>query len=500
MKLQFPEENNHNFENNFSSSKKEINKKMQNEYLIKYKNLFGDSFNDVELIDIFEKKNYNENEILNDIKALLSIGNDKKYYNDNTSEEHHSPSFVRNINSKTNIINKKYDKNKKDILSNDSEIPSDYPPPPKDDENINNIINNNKDTLLQYKKILFKKLKSGNNTYKINNYKDEINFDDNSKLKTEFNTNKYKDHKEIKLIELYKNNNNIKNCSPNSKYQSIQINNYNKDNSNNNISNEEKKKYIQYFFGNMKNYSKKSQNNLKGENFGKSPDFNRRRNINISPDKPEFYEQKVLTYKKGIKNYYSNKKRSYNYLKVNFKVNDIFIPACYDNPNREQFLKIINEKKQQNPDKIIEFLYPQIPPMGPIPYYSNIYQPYNQFNPYMNMYMTPPPIQYPLQNSLNNEIINSNQFQNSNNIQNIQNFNNNNLATSGNNCPELANSLNNNELVQLNNNQVNNQTNTNSNPNSLLMNKIGMHNYSSNNKSSGNVSTSGIINTTSSFK
>ena len=56
MKLQFPEENNHNFDNNFSSSKKEINKKMQNEYLIKYKNLFGDSFNDVELIDIFEKK------------------------------------------------------------------------------------------------------------------------------------------------------------------------------------------------------------------------------------------------------------------------------------------------------------------------------------------------------------------------------------------------------------------------------------------------------------
>ena len=496
MKLQFPEENIKNFENNFPSSKKEINKTIQNDYLIKYKNVFGDSLNDVELIDIFEKHNYNENEIINDIKALLSIGNDRKYYNDNTSEEHHSPSFVHNINSKTNITNNKYDKNKKKLLNNDSEIPSDYPPPPKDDENINSIINNNKETLLQYKKILFKKLKSGNNTYKINNYKDEINFDDN--LKTEFNTNKYKEHnKEIKLIELYRKSNNAKNNSPNSKYSPIQIKNYNKDNLNNNISNEEKKKYIQYFFGNMKNYSKKNQNS---ENVGKSPDFNRRRNINISPDKSEIYEQKVLTYKKGVKNNCSNKKRAYNYLKVNFKVNDIFIPACYDNPNREQLLKIINEKKQQNPDKIIEFLYPQIPPMGTIPFYSNMYQSYNQFNPYMNMYMTPPPIQYPLQSSLNNEIMNNNQFQNSNNIQNIQNFSNNNLATSINNGPELTNSLNNNELFQLNNNQVNNQININSNPNSLLMNKIGMHNYSSNNKSSGNVSTSGIINTTSSFK
>ena len=496
MKLQFPEENNKNYENNFPSSKKEINKKIENEYLVKYKNLYGDSFNEVELIDIFEKNNYNDNEIINDIKALLSIGNDKKYYNENTSEEHHSPSFVRNINSKNNVINNKYDKNKKELLSNDSEIPSDYPPPPKDDENINNIINNNNDTLLQYKKILFKKLKSGNNTYKINNNKDEINFDDNSKLKTEFNTNKYKEQKEIKLIELYRKNNNFKNCSPNSKYQP----NYNKDNLNNNISNEEKKKYIQYFFGNMKNYSKKSQISIKGDGIGKSPDFNRRRNINISPDKPEFYEQKILTYKKGMKNYYSNKKRSYNYLKVNCKVNDIFIPASYDNPNREQLLKIIKEKRQQNPDKIIEFLYPQIPPIGQIPFYSNIYQPYNQFNPYMNMFMTSPPIQYPLQSSLNNEIMNSNQFPNSNGIQYIQNFSNNNLATSVNNGPELANSLNNNELLQLNNNQVNNQFNNNLNPNSLLMNKIGMHNYSSNNKSSGNVSNSGIINTTSSFK
>ena len=496
MKLQFPEENNKNYENNFSSQK-ESNKKVEKEYLIKYKNLYGDSFNDIELIDIFEKNNYNENEIINDIKALLSI-NDKKYYNDNTSEEHHSPSFVRNINSKSNIINNKYkyDKSKKELLSNDTEIPSDYPPPPKDDENINDILNNNNDTLLQYKRILFKKLKSGNNTYKINKNKDEINIDDNSKLKTEFNTNKYKEQKEIKLIEVYRKNINIKNCSPNTKYQPI----YNKDNLNNNISNEEKKKYIQYFFGNMKNYSKKAQNGVKGENIGKSPDFNRRRNINISPDKPEFYEQKILTYKKGMKNYYSNIKRSYNYLKVNCKVNDIFIPASYDNPNREQLLKIINEKKQQNPDKIIEFLYPQIPPMGPIPFYSNIYQPYNQFNPYMNIYMTPPPIQYSLQNSLNNEMMNSNQFQNSNNIQNIQNFSNNNLATNTNNGQELINSLNNNELLQLNNNQVNNQINNNSNPNSLLMNKIGMHNYSSNNKSSGNVSNSGIINTTSSFK
>ena len=55
MKLQFPNENNeNNFDNSFSSSKKNMNNNKQKEYLIKYQELYEYSFKDVELIDIFE--------------------------------------------------------------------------------------------------------------------------------------------------------------------------------------------------------------------------------------------------------------------------------------------------------------------------------------------------------------------------------------------------------------------------------------------------------------
>ena len=487
MKLQFPEEiNNKKIDFNFSSSKKDSNKKQQNEYLNKYIKLYGDSFNDTELIDIFEKNDYDDQKIINDIKSLLSIGNDRKIYPDNNleEEEHHSPSFAHNLNSKTIY------KNKKDNF-NEYEIPSDYPPPPKNEEN-NNISNIDDNNLLLYKKYLFKKLKSSNNTYKPNKHaKELINYDDMNRNNIEFNTNKKKD---IKLIDMHKNiNNKVNNISPNdnhkTKYQFIER----KNNIQNNITKEQKKKYIKYFFGNMKNYSKNSQNNIKIENKGKSPDFCRRKNVlNISPDKADFLEKKVLTYKKGMKTYFTNKKSSYVYLKIAFKVNDIFIPACYDNPQREQLLKMINEKRKQNPDKIIEFIFPQMIPMGPMPLYSNLYQPYNQINPYMNLYMQSPPIPYPVQNSLNNDLMN-NQLPSSNDNQNI-----NNMITNI-NSPYLGNSLNNNEIIQINDNQSKNQFNNNSNPNSLLINNIGLYNYS-NKKSSGNVSNSGNINTTSSFK
>ena len=172
------------------------------------------------------------------------------------------------------------------------------------------------------------------------------------------------------------------------------------------------------------------------------------------------------------------------------KVNDIFIAACYDNPQRDQFLKIFNEKRKENPDKVIELIIPQIPSMPSLPFYSNVYPPCSQFNPYMNMYMMPSPIQYPTQNVLNSQIINNESFNNSQNI-------NNNIVTPINNTKNL-NSLNNIEIMQLNYNQIN-QLNNNSNANSFLVNNMGMNNYS-NKKSSGNVSNSGIINTTSSFK
>ena len=492
MNLQFPDENNNiKFDDNFSSSKKDINKNLQNEYLIKYQKLYGDSFSEIELIDIFEKDNYNDEKIINDINQLLLMENKKFDNENNTIEKHYSPSFAHNSNSKNSIMNNKYDKSDKINLQKDSEIPSDYGPPPKNEENNIKIINNN--VLLEYKKNLFNKLRTANNTYKCNRNKiDELNFDDIIKGKTEYNM------KDNKLIEFDKNNKNYNNInvSPNPNSQTLQIKQAN------NINKDQKKEYIKIFFGNMKNYSKKQINNIKRENFGKSPNFGKRKNIlDMSPDKNEFYEQKVLTYKKGMRNYYSKKRKSYNYqyLKINYKVNDIFISACYDNPQREQFLKIFNAKRKENPDKVIEIIIPQIPSMPSIPFYSNIYPPYNQFNPYMNMYMMPP-IQYPSQTNLNSQIMGNNQF--NNNSQNIQNINNNMGIPL--NSSQTPNSLNNTEILQLNNNQINqinqiNQLNNNSNANSFLINNIGIHNYS-NNKSSGNVSTSGIINTTSSFK
>ena len=493
MELRIPKEGNNKNYSKKPSIKDDINRNKQKDFLIKYHKLFGDSLNDVELLDIFEKHNYNETKIIKDINALLSINNEIHYYekndNDNYNENNnirnnHSPSFGRNFNSRSNTL-----KNRKENYICESDIPSDYPPPPKNEEYINiNSINSN--TLLKYKKFLFKELKRKNNTLKIRNYKkDEINFDDVKINKTEYYSNQDKDKdKETQLIGLYKKND----IRP--KYQSIKRNNKNNEI---NISKEQKKKYMQYFFRNIKNYSRNLYNN-KNDKKGKSPDFGRNNIVNLSPDNSDYSEKKVLTYKKGMKNYYLSKRSSFSYLKISYKINDIFIPACYENPQRDQLLKMINEKKHQNPDKIIEIIFPQIPPMGAIPFYSNLYPTYNQYNPYMNMYMYMPSpiIQYPLQNSYNCEIM-TNKLQNSNNIEISQNLNNN--ITSNANGQESTNPLNNNEIIQLNKNLINNQSKNNSSQNSLLMNNIGSLNYY-NHKSSGNISNSGNVNTTSSFK
>ena len=484
MNLQFPDENNIKFEDNYSSHKKDINKNLQNEYLIKYQKIYGNSFSDIELLNIFNKNNYNEEKIINDINSLL-MTNGKNNDNDidnNNNERHYSPSFAKNINSKNinskiSIRNIKYDKNDKLFLQKNSEIPSDYGPPPKNEEN-NKVLNNN--ILLEYKKNLFDKLRQTNNTYKINRHiNEELNFDEIMKGKTELKMNKQKEI-ETMINESYKNNDNsnIINTSPNFKSKKNIIKNINKD---------KKIEYIKIFFGNMKNYTISP---IKRNKKGRSPNYEKKKNnLDISPNKTDLVKEKVFTYKKGIRANYSRGKKAYNnkYLKINKKVNDIYISACYDNPQREQFLKIYNEKRKENPDKVIELIIPQIPSMPSLPFYSNVYSPYNQFNPYMNMYMIPSPIQYPTQNVLNSQIINNKSFNNSNNME------------APNNNSQTLNSVNNPEIMKVNNNQIN-QLNNNSNTNSFLVNNIGMNNIS-NNKSFGNISNnSGIINTTSSCK
>ena len=268
-----------------------------------------------------------------------------------------------------------------------------------------------------------------------------------------------------------------------------------------NINKELKKKYIREFFGYMKNYSKGMSNNIHRSNWGKSPDFNNRREniLDTSPDKEQFYKHKLLTQKKGFKNYYSNEnelndmhlrgRKEYNikYLKIEHKVNDIFISACYDNPQRDQYLKIINEKRRQNPDKIIEFIIPQFPMFPPLNPYQNMMNPYNQYgqyNPYMNMnmYMMPPPPQYFMQNPTANasksESGNSN---NSNQKSNNKNNNNNNKMET----PENPNY----NIIQgsNNNNQINVKINNTPNPNALLINNNdSKSNKSTRNSNSGN--------------
>jgi len=254
-----------------------------------------------------------------------------------------------------------------------------------------------------------------------------------------------------------------------------------------NINKELKKKYIREFFGYMKNYSKGMSNNRHRTNWGKSPDFNNRRDniLDASPDKEQFYKHEILTQKKGFKNYYSNdnelndmhlrgrKEYIIKYLKIEHKVNDIFISACYDNPQRDQYLKIINEKRRQNPDKIIEFIIPQFPMFPPLNPYQNMMNPYSQYgqyNPYMNMnmYMMPPPPQYLMQNPTPNINKNDNKI-NNNNIETPENQNYNIVQGSN------------------NNNQINVKINNTPNPNSLLTNNNdSKSNKSTRNSNSGN--------------
>ena len=248
----------------------------------------------------------------------------------------------------------------------------------------------------------------------------------------------------------------------------------------------------------MKSY----KNNIRTNNPGKSPDITKRNNIlDSSPDKVEFYEKKVYTYKKATKNNFSKTKTPYNYLEVESKVNDIYISSCYDNPQRDHILKMINEKRKQNPDKIVEVLFTQFP--TPLPFYSDMYQPYNQFNPYMNMYMMPSPQNYQMQSQIIHSQMNNNQKQNYNinnqNIKGINNINNYHVANNMSNTPENQSSLINSELNHINSMTPNSNYNLNNKYIiSNLSNNIAVDN--SNNRSLGNLSNSGNINSSTSFK
>ena len=511
MKLQYYKDsnNNNNIDDHYySSASKENNEEKQNNYLIKFRKLYGNSFSDVELLDIFSKNNYNENEIKADIKALLEINDSKKLEYSKRNDEHYSPSFGHSSNDKKNKINtenikkKMYfnspnkEKEKENNSQKDTEVPSDYAPPPKHGDIRNlNMINNDEninDILLEYKKEMFNKLKCQNYSYKSNkSKKDELNYDNISKCRTEKNI---KTNHENDIIDINKNNIVITNNSPGPECITPLSKKQNQINNNQEINKELKKKYIKYFFGNIKNYN----NNIRTNNPGKSPDITKRKNIlDSSPDKIEYYEKKIYTYKRGNKFNSSNKKTPNNLFQIESKVNDVYISSCYDNPQRDHIIKMVNEKRKQNPDKIVEVLFTQFP--SPVPFYSNMYQPYGQYNPYM--YMMPSPNNYPMQPPMINPSLNDGQIPQYTNINNkeINNTNNYNVTTKG-NLSESQNSLNSSDMNRINNiTPITPNMNYNLNNNYLsASNNIVVDNL--NNKSIVNMSNSGNINSSSSFK
>ena len=511
MKLQYYKDsnNNNNIDDHYySSASKENNEEKQNNYLIKFRKLYGNSFSDVELLDIFSKNNYNENEIKADIKALLEINDSKKLEYSKRKDEHYSPSFGHSSNNKKNKINtenikkKMYfnspnkEKEKENNSQKETEVPSDYAPPPKHGDIRNlNMINNDEninDILLEYKKEMFNKLKCQNYSYKSNkSKKDELNYDNISKCRTEKNI---KTNHENDIIDINKNNIVITNNSPGPECITPLSKKQNQINNNQEINKELKKKYIKYFFGNIKNYN----NNIRTNNPGKSPDITKRKNIlDSSPDKIEYYEKKIYTYKRGNKFNSSNKKTPNNLFQIESKVNDVYISSCYDNPQRDHIIKMVNEKRKQNPDKIVEVLFTQFP--SPVPFYSNMYQPYGQYNPYM--YMMPSPNNYPMQPPMINPSLNDGQIPQYTNINNkeINNTNNYNVPTKG-NLSESQNSLNSSDMNRINNiTQITPNMNYNLNNNYLsASNNIVVDNL--NNKSIVNMSNSGNINSSSSFK
>ena len=511
MKLQYYKDsnNNNNIDDHYySSASKENNEEKQNNYLIKFRKLYGNSFSDVELLDIFSKNNYNENEIKADIKALLEINDSKKLEYSKRKDEHYSPSFGHSSNNKKNKINtenikKKMcfnspnkEKEKENNSQKDTEVPSDYAPPPKHGDIRNlNMINNDEninDILLEYKKEMFNKLKCQNYSYKSNkSKKDELNYDNISKCRTEKNI---KTNHENDIIDINKNNIVITNNSPGPECITPLSKKQNQINNNQEINKEHKKKYIKYFFGNIKNYN----NNIRTNNPGKSPDITKRKNIlDSSPDKIEYYEKKIYTYKRGNKFNSSNKKTPNNLFQIESKVNDVYISSCYDNPQRDHIIKMVNEKRKQNPDKIVEVLFTQFP--SPVPFYSNMYQPYGQYNPYM--YMMPSPNNYPMQPPMINPSLNDGQIPQYTNINNkeINNTNNYNVTTKG-NLSESQNSLNSSDMNRINNiTPITPNMNYNLNNNYLsASNNIVVDNL--NNKSIVNMSNSGNINSSSSFK
>lgn len=196
------------------------------------------------------------------------------------------------------------------------------------------------------------------------------------------------------------------------------------------------KKYLKIFFGNMNHYSKKIENNIKRasskdsetsddrpETIKRNINNNKRNNI---PTSSNIIQKKIRSMNISSSNNKNNMNNNINKnlrrayeldqrdqeIRLESKVVNLTINSCYDNPYRDQYLKFINEKRKNNPGKIVELIIPQ---------YNNMFMPpfpfQYQYNPYLNqnmfMYQSPIP--------MNNQNLNSQNKQNMNNVESIHN-------------------------------------------------------------------------------
>ena len=286
---------------------------------------------------------------------------------------------------------------------------------------LNEDINDNKSKELKLKEDAFRSLKNARKNWKQKSQNDisNNNVNNNINLSSYVNDNNTSNNISHNLSNDISNNisnNNICNdISNNISYkiskdtspykQNEEIEDYNNTppgpeiSSYSELQKEKRKreKYLRDFFVNMKkHYCRKEQNNIKRTNSKDSDGSNNNRqieNININNKSNTLYTKKKyknsLINNNSINNSRSNiKKLTFDKeLKLDSKVNNLTISSCYDNPYREQYLKMINEKKKQNPDKEIELI---IPPLQYNPNYMQLYPPYQYgYNPYMNMNMNP---------------------------------------------------------------------------------------------------------------
>ena len=322
------------------------------------------------------------------------------------------------------------------------EVPSDYQPPNNDKDNKKDIKNiednkNNKDI--------------NNNNIEENSEKENLrpknndNFDGNNKINIKKNMgmnikeetkndikNSTEEEKRKLLLKgkafnslkrIKNNDTDIKNKENINNIQMYNRKENNEKNSNApgpeinltqdlNTKKELQKKYFRDLVGYMRHYPKKIENNIKRATSkdsetsdDRSPETIKRRKIKNIPTSSTIFQKKKMINNSNNNEINRNLKKTYdmeqNEIEFESKVANISINSCYDNPYRDQYLKIINEKRKQNPGKIVEFIIPQFN----TPFTQSYPYPY-QYNPYFNqnMYMYPP--QYQIQGRIGNQQIN----------------------------------------------------------------------------------------------